>query len=76
MSDPFCPMCNGNNLTKLEDKLFRCNNCNMLTDGIDDGDVGYKPPSRNASKKEEYEKRKADRERRQRENLTRPRRLR
>jgi len=42
-----CPMCGGTNLKPIEDKLYRCGNCNMLTDGIDDGTVGRGRPEDN-----------------------------
>jgi len=59
-----CPMCGGTNLKPIEDKLYRCGNCNMLTDGIDDGTVGRGRPEDNAARNEEYQQRQAARRRR------------
>ena len=55
--EPTCPMCGGSNLAKLEDKLYRCRKCNMLTDAIDDGTVGRGRPENNAARNEEYSNR-------------------
>lgn len=63
---PTCPMCSGTNLKKIEDKLYRCGKCNMLTDGIDDGTVGHGRPENNASRNEEFEQRQKARRRRTR----------
>ena len=60
MTEPRCPRCNGT-LMKREEKLYWCAECNMLTDAIDEGEVGYGDPSRFASRKEEYEKRQRER---------------
>lgn len=60
-------MCKGTDLVKLEDHppLYRCRKCNMLTDAINDGDLGKRTsPERYAENKEEYQNRQ--RERRQR----------
>jgi len=53
----------GRPCTQIEDKLFRCDSCKMLTDGIDDGDVGYGRQDRHAERKEEYQIRQKNRER-------------
>lgn len=51
-----CPRC-GRPTTQLEAKLWRCDRCRVLTDGIDDGDIGYGRQDRYAERKEEYEER-------------------
>jgi hypothetical protein len=56
-----CPRC-GRQCTRMEDRLYRCETCKMLTDGIDDGDVGYGRQDRYAERKEEYLLRKKQRE--------------
>lgn len=56
-----CPKC-GRKVVPIEDKLFRCDHCNMLTDCEDDGTVGYGSQQRYAERKEEYENRCRERE--------------
>ncbi len=61
--NPCCPKCKGTNMVKLEDRLFRCRVCNMLTDGVDDGDIGKRTsPDRYAENKEEFQNRQRNRE--------------
>ena len=54
--------CGSTNLSERGFKLWFCNSCKCLTDCEDDGDIGYKSPERNASSKEEYLKRKRERD--------------
>ena len=60
-----CPKCGGP-VTQLEHKLFRCDACKMLTDCVDDGDIGYKSPQRYAESKEGFENRQRARQQRRR----------
>lgn len=60
MTEPRCPRCNGK-LMKSEEKLYWCAYCNMLTDGEDDGTVGYGRADRHAERKEEFEQRQKER---------------
>ena len=60
MSDKRCPKCGGP-VVNMDTRLYRCDNCKMLTDCEDDGDIGYKSQERYAERKEEYELRQAAR---------------
>lgn len=55
-----CPRCK-RPVVKIEDRLYRCDNCKMLTDCEDDGTVGYGNQERHAERKEEYELRQKKR---------------
>lgn len=72
MSDKRCPRCNGPVISQGH-KLYRCDKCKMLTDCEDDGDVGYRMPETNVSKKEEFEIRQRDRQQRRRQQQNKPR---
>jgi hypothetical protein len=61
MTKPKCPRCKGL-LQQLEEKLFWCSGCKMRTDGIDDGDIGYRSQERYAERKEEFQIRNRERE--------------
>lgn len=73
---PRCPRCKIKLGKPMEHKLYFCPNCKMLTDAIDDGDVGYRRPETNAASKEGFEQREAARQKRRREKLMQPRGLR
>ena len=63
---PTCPKCRGP-VVPLEDKLYRCDSCKMLTDCEDDGTVGRGRPEKNAMRNEEFQNRQEARKRRQRQ---------
>lgn len=61
MSNPTkCPRCNSS-VIQIEDRLYRCDRCKMLTDCEDDGDIGYGRQDRYAERKEEYHIRQRER---------------
>lgn len=61
---PPCPRCRTAKCVRVkEDKLFICDNCHGLFDGIDDGDIGYGRQDRYAERKEGYENRQRQRQR-------------
>lgn len=55
-----CPKCGGP-VINMDTRLYRCDNCKMLTDCEDDGDIGYRSQERYAERKEEYELRQKQR---------------
>lgn len=55
-----CPKCNGP-VVPMEDKLYRCDRCRMLTDCQEDGDIGYGNQERYAERKEAFQARQRDR---------------
>lgn len=65
-----CPRCQGP-VRQMEPKLFRCDQCKMLTDCQDDGTVGYGSQIRHAERKEEFQIRQRERQERLKENRSR-----
>lgn len=65
-----CPKCGGP-VVNMDTRLYRCENCKMLTDCEDDGTVGYMRQDRYAERKEEYERRQAARQQRQQQGKRR-----
>lgn len=49
---PRCPFCNHKSVIPDGHCNWYCNHCRATFDGVDDGDVGYGPPSRRIERQE------------------------